>query len=55
MSYKHFFFFFKLRYLHFDNIGTCIVRKESGKLAPTREFFEDFVNNCQKYYTVTIL
>lgn len=50
MSYKR--FLFLSRCLRFDDIGTRVVRKETDKLAPIREFFEDFLNNCQKYYTV---
>ncbi|KFM59493.1 PiggyBac transposable element-derived protein 4, partial [Stegodyphus mimosarum] len=50
MSYKR--FLFLSRCLRFDDIGTRVIRKQSDKLAPIREFFEDFVNNCQKYYTV---
>lgn len=50
MSYKR--FLFLLRCLRFDDIGTRIIRAETDKLAPIREYFEDFVSNCQKYYTV---
>ncbi|KFM70315.1 hypothetical protein X975_18705, partial [Stegodyphus mimosarum] len=41
-------FFFLNQDVCFDYIGARVVRKESGKLAPKREFFENFVNNCQK-------
>ncbi|KAM3956969.1 piggyBac transposable element-derived protein 4-like [Aphomia sociella] len=43
-------FHFLLRCLRFDDIRTRQARKETDKLAPIREFFEDFVSNIQKYY-----
>ncbi|GBN51436.1 PiggyBac transposable element-derived protein 4 [Araneus ventricosus] len=45
-------FYFLLRCLRFDDIQTRQSRKELDKLAPIREFFEKFVENCQKAYNV---
>ena len=49
-SYKS--FQFSARWLRFDYVETPVVRKETDKLTPIREFSEDFLNNCQKCYTV---
>jgi len=35
-------------FLRFDNIQTRHIRREFDKLAPIREWFEQFVENCQK-------
>lgn len=43
-------FHFLLRCLRFDDIRTRDARKETDKLAPIREIFEEFVSNIQKYY-----
>lgn len=45
-------FYFLMRCLRFDDIQTRQSRKEFDKLAPIREFFEKFVENCQKSYNV---
>ncbi|KFM68182.1 hypothetical protein X975_10258, partial [Stegodyphus mimosarum] len=50
MSSTH--FYFLLRCIRFDDIQTRQSRKELDKLAPMREFFENFVENCQKLYDV---
>lgn len=43
-------FHFLLRCLRFDDIRTRAGRRETDKLAPIREIFEEFVSNIQKYY-----
>lgn len=45
-------FKFLLRCLRFDDYRDRALRKEIDKLAPTREIFEMFVNNFEKYYSV---
>ncbi|XP_035223727.1 uncharacterized protein LOC118196387 [Stegodyphus dumicola] len=50
MNYKHFLFI--LRALRFADVGTRDDRRKSDKLAPIRDLFENFVQNCQKLYHV---
>ena len=50
MSIKR--FEFLLRCLRFDDRNTRITRKAEDRLAPTREIFTLFVNNCQKNYSL---
>lgn len=45
-------FIFLLRCIRFDDIRDRQSRKDIDKLAPIREFFEKFVDNCQKCYNV---
>ncbi|GBN31904.1 hypothetical protein AVEN_125754-1 [Araneus ventricosus] len=45
-------FLFLLRYIRSDVIHDCQSRKDIDKLVPIREFFEKFVDNCQKCYNV---
>lgn len=45
-------FLFLLRCLRFDNIHDRQSRRLLDKLAPIRELFEKFVQNCQKAYTI---
>lgn len=44
-------FYFLLRALRFDDIRTREERKSIDNLAPIREIFEQFVQNCQAHYT----
>ncbi|KFM73835.1 hypothetical protein X975_12382, partial [Stegodyphus mimosarum] len=37
--------------IRFNNKGTRYVQRKSDKLAPLREFFESFNQNCQHFYT----
>lgn len=46
-------FKFLLRALRFDNIHTREDRKLIDRLAPIRDIFEEFVENCQKHYNVS--
>nr|XP_022903858.1 piggyBac transposable element-derived protein 4-like [Onthophagus taurus] len=50
-SYKR--FRFLLRALRFDDLDTRDQRKEADKLAPIRDFHQEFVNNCIAYYNVS--
>ncbi|XP_054706863.1 uncharacterized protein LOC129216672 [Uloborus diversus] len=50
MSYKR--FLFLLRCMRFDNIHDRKQRQLYDKLAAIRDFFQSFVTNCQKYYTL---
>lgn len=50
MSQKR--FSFLLKCIRFDNIQDRDERKVINKLAPIREFYEAFVNNCMKHYTL---
>ena len=50
-SYKR--FRFLLRALRFDNLDTRNARKQIDKLAPIRDFHQEFVNNCIAHYNVT--
>ena len=50
MSQKR--FSFLLKCIRFDNIQDRDERKVIDKLAPIREFYEAFVNNCMKHYTL---
>lgn len=43
-------FDFLLRCLRFDDKNTRQQRRESDKLAPIRDFWEKFINNCQQWY-----
>lgn len=43
-------FRFLLRVLRFDNIHTREERNSVDKLAPIRQIFESFVNNCKTHY-----
>lgn len=45
-------FLFLLRCIRFDDIRDRQSRRDIDKLAPIREFFEKFVDNCQKCYNV---
>lgn len=45
-------FHFLLRCLRFDNMHTRAERRQTDKLAPFREAFEEFNNNIKKYYIV---
>ncbi|KAE9542998.1 hypothetical protein AGLY_002909 [Aphis glycines] len=49
MSLKR--FRFLLRCLRFDDMGDRIQRREIDKLAPIRELFELFVENCKKCFS----
>ncbi|KAB0805400.1 hypothetical protein PPYR_02396 [Photinus pyralis] len=46
-------FLFLLRYLRFDDKETREQRRAIDKLAPIRNLFDIFVENCKKYYTVS--
>lgn len=46
-------FRFLLRVLRFDNIHTREERNSVDKLAPIRQIFESFVNNCKTHYKNT--
>lgn len=46
-------FLFLMRCLRFDNINDRAQRKEFDKLAPVRELFTLFVQNCQNAYTIS--
>ena len=50
-SYKR--FRFLLRALRFDNLDTRNERKQIDKLAPIRDFHQEFVTNCIAHYNVT--
>ena len=50
MSIKR--FKFLLRCMRFDDHNTRITRKAEDRLAPMREIFTLFVNNCQKNYSL---
>ena len=50
MSIKR--FKFLLRCMRFDDRDTRITRKAKDRLAPIREIFTLFVNNCQKNYSL---
>ena len=52
-SYKR--FCFLLRALRFNDLGTQNERKQSDKLAPIRDFHQEFVNNCLAHYNVSEL
>ena len=41
-----------IRCLRFDDLTTRVERKKIDRLAPIREVFEKFVENCQKSYSV---
>lgn len=45
-------FKFLLRCMRFDDRDTRIARKAEDRLAPIREIFTEFVNNCQKNYSL---
>lgn len=45
-------FLFLLRALRFDNIHTRAERRRIDRLAPIRNIFQEFVNNCQKCYSL---
>ncbi|GBN50890.1 hypothetical protein AVEN_140981-1 [Araneus ventricosus] len=45
-------FLFLLRCTRFDDIRDRQSRKDVDKLAPIREFFEKFGDNCHKCYNV---
>ena len=45
-------FKFLLRCLRFDDRETRITRKAENRLAPIREIFTEFVNNCQNNYSL---
>lgn len=51
MSIKR--FKFLLRAIRFDDIRTRRQRKATDKLAPIRSVFDDFVQRCQEYYSVS--
>ena len=46
-------FKFLLQCIRYDDKTTRIERLKSDKLAPIREIFEIFVNNCQKSYSIS--
>lgn len=46
-------FLFLMRCLRFDDINDRAQRKELDKLAPVRELFTIFVQNCQNAYTIS--
>ncbi|KAG5870235.1 hypothetical protein JTB14_029109 [Gonioctena quinquepunctata] len=50
-SYKR--FKFLLRALRFDNLHSREERKQSDKLAPIRNFHDNFVNNCMAHFKVS--
>ena len=50
-SYKR--FRFLLRALRVDNLNTRNERKETDKLAPIRNFHQEFVNNCISHYNIS--
>lgn len=45
-------FYFLLRALRFDNVNTRIERRKLDKLAPIREVFDSFVQQCISHYEV---
>lgn len=45
-------FRFLLRFLRFDDLETREARKSLDKLAPIRDFFAKFVENCKKNYSL---
>lgn len=49
MSYNR--FRFLCRCLRFDNMHDRMLRREHDKLAPIRQLFDTFVQNCQKNFT----
>lgn len=46
-------FLFLMRCLRFDDINDRAQSKELDKLAPVRELFTIFVQNCQNAYTIS--
>lgn len=46
-------FKFLLRALRFDDIRTRRQRKAQDKLAPIRKVYQEFVERCQKYYSLS--
>lgn len=50
-SYKR--FLFLLRSIWFDDKRTRKDRKKDDKIAATREFYTNFVSNCQKNYNLS--
>ncbi|KAJ3646387.1 hypothetical protein Zmor_005897 [Zophobas morio] len=46
-------FLFLIRHLRFDDSTTRTERKVSDKLAPIRDVFTIFADNCQKSYTIS--
>ncbi|XP_033229277.1 uncharacterized protein LOC117180849 [Belonocnema kinseyi] len=49
MSLKR--FKFLLRMIRFDDKSTRAARRETDKLAPIREIWEEFISNCTRYYS----
>lgn len=45
-------FLFLLRCLRFDDLATRDERKQIDKLAPIRDIFDAFLNNCKSAYTI---
>lgn len=45
-------FLFLLRCLRFDDLTTREARKQIDKLAPIRDIFDSFVQNCKSAYTI---